>query len=84
MGKYLDTNTDYKFIFVFTELPELTPLPTGWKQTLSTADHAWVSKALFKFNTNTGKPELDTARYSVIVLVRVLEEFLSLNNIDNY
>ena len=51
---------------------ELPPLPTGWKQTLPTADHAWVSKALFKVNINTGKPELDTARYSIIFLMIVI------------
>ena len=30
---------------------------------LPKTDHAWVSKALFKANAGTGKPELDTTRY---------------------
>jgi len=85
VAKYLNKNTDYKklFISVFTELPELPPLPTGWKQTLSTADNAWVSTALFKFNKNTEKPELDRARNSIIFLIIVLETFLLLRNIGN-
>ena len=40
-------------------------LPPGWKQTLPKADHAWISKALFKTSARTGKPELDTARYKL-------------------
>ena len=37
------------------------PLPKGWKQSLPKADHAWISKALFKLSS-TGKPELDLSK----------------------
>ena len=40
-------------------------LPPGWKKTLPKADHARISKALFRTSTRTGKLELDMARYQL-------------------
>ena len=54
-----ESNNLQEIYFYFSE----KPLPLGWKQSLPKADHAWVSKALFKVNAKTGKPELDIARY---------------------
>ncbi len=42
-------------------IAESYPLPEGWKKTLPTTDHQWVSKALFHYNA-FGKLELDPGR----------------------
>ena len=60
--KDLGESNNNTFIFILQK-----PLLLGWKQSLPKADHAWVSKALFKVNTKTGKPELDIARYIVFM-----------------
>ena len=50
-------NISKAFLFIVDPFP----LPPGWKQSMSEADHKWVSKALFHLNTR-GKVELDNTK----------------------
>ena len=51
-----------KVACIFSGTTTTFNLIEGWKQTLPAVNHQWVSSALFKVSSSTGKPSFDSSK----------------------